>query len=774
MDLSGDELRKIREALRQAFPAATKQLDVVVADADIGVDFAEYDGPYEYKLLTLLQYALGQYKLTKLLRAAVRAAPENSDLLEIAAFVQNYFELLPRFVRDDDTKLPLGDIERVLFKNAGFQNVREWLEKLDRLSRIVCRIEPQPRAEGIAGYGTGFLVGPDLILTNDHVVSGSDGSSGFWGKRDDAAKVRIRFDCAYESDGRIDEGKIYRLATDYAVLRSPLDQLDFALLKLDSSAVDASDHGVAGKRRGFATLAEHAFEESEPLLILQHPQAEPMKLALGSVTGRNRWPLNRVHYFVNSDGGSSGSPCLTQNLDVGALHHRGSNSHNSGVLMSAILAHWRKPENRDVLLRAGVDSALLGTESTISSIYSSDAPAYIPNPTIDASTLSNRQAIRSPLPSNETVFVHSDRATAHPKSVLPHPGGALPANSPLYVERFVDAVLLGRLIHSSTSGLVSLVGPRQIGKSSMVIRLLHAASQHGCGVVRIDCSGLGVNTAAELIAAIASEIQSASLTAEPGIEYDMLSRDRPLAIRHLRNCLRRLHQRTVIALDEVDYIRHLDDPEPVFGAIRSFIDDAALLHVRVHSNPAPFTLLSASFQHILTLDTGGDDRSTFNSGADYRVDPFDLNELKKLLAAASLSASPGDVEALYELSGGHPCVAQHVIHIALRDGLAPEELSRDLHRHARLFAAPIRIIQREVENNRTVRDALSRFSEGEPSMIWQVWQTHPDESADETKRSDHMALIEFGLVREDNDGRLVFLNSIYRIAFGQRPRGPNH
>lgn len=46
MKLSGVELKTFREALREAFPAATKRLDLVVADADIGIEFAEFEGPY--------------------------------------------------------------------------------------------------------------------------------------------------------------------------------------------------------------------------------------------------------------------------------------------------------------------------------------------------------------------------------------------------------------------------------------------------------------------------------------------------------------------------------------------------------------------------------------------------------------------------------------------------------------------------------------------------------------------------------------------------------
>src|SRR5262249_33446726 len=133
--------------------------------------------------------------------------------------------------------------------------------------------------------------------------------------------------------------------------------------RLDGSAGRPGDDIIRGKSRGFVIPLPHPFEESEPLLILQHPQAEPMKLAFGSLTPKKEWPPNRVAYSVNTDGGSSGSPCLTQDLAVGALHHWGSETHNRGVLMSAILANWNTPVIRSRLVAGGLEHLVGGSEA---------------------------------------------------------------------------------------------------------------------------------------------------------------------------------------------------------------------------------------------------------------------------------------------------------------------------------------------------------------------------------------------------------------------------
>jgi hypothetical protein len=227
MELTGEKMKEIRAALAKAFPPGTRRLRLVVADSGTGLDFDSYDGLYENKIYDLLKDAVGGYQLTRLLKAAVDKAPDNPELRDAAEFVRDYFGTLSRVLpRSDGAKL--GDFERVLFKKVRFENVRGWLNKLDKLTRVVCWIESP------TGYGTGFLVGPDVVLTNDHVASGPDGRSGFWGQPDKARQVTVRFDYVQTVDGPA-KGEVYRLAKDYEVLRSSVDHLDFALLRLASN-----------------------------------------------------------------------------------------------------------------------------------------------------------------------------------------------------------------------------------------------------------------------------------------------------------------------------------------------------------------------------------------------------------------------------------------------------------------------------------------------------------------------------------------------------------
>jgi hypothetical protein len=191
-----------------------------------------------------------------------------------------------------------------------------WRRKLAALERVVGLLEIGQTS------GTCFLVGANLILTNYHVVRAL-----IDGRRSTGA--RVRFD--YHEQGELDEaGTSYGLAQhDWCIDYSPYseldavgeispraDELDYALLRLAEPALTGS-----GSPRGWLSLtAAQAPQVRDPLLILQHPRGQHLKLCFGQVTSGG---ASRIRYDTNTDGGSSGSPCLNDSLELVALHHMG-------------------------------------------------------------------------------------------------------------------------------------------------------------------------------------------------------------------------------------------------------------------------------------------------------------------------------------------------------------------------------------------------------------------------------------------------------------------
>jgi hypothetical protein len=319
MEIDGPFRREIRLALLDAFPTLD-QLRLFVDDSmSERLQNVSLANDLPSVVFDLIVWAQARGRLTELVQAAAGERPKNPTTQAVAA----RFQFATRAG---------GEIERVVLENVGFQNIAQWLDKLARVRRAVCRVEPQSPTDerGRKGYGTGFLVGPDVVMTNCHVKD-------VFSK---PAQVVFRFDYETDANGiEVSKGREYRLAVDggWDLKSSPLGRLDFALVRLSSPAATEQ---VGGQARGLLPIDPPPVARNDPMLILQHPDSEPMKLTFGSVLDPAVSPTE-LAYSANTKPGSSGSPCLTVSLEAVALHHWGERGDNRGVRMQTIRDYLR-------------------------------------------------------------------------------------------------------------------------------------------------------------------------------------------------------------------------------------------------------------------------------------------------------------------------------------------------------------------------------------------------------------------------------------------------
>jgi V8-like Glu-specific endopeptidase len=214
----------------------------------------------------------------------------------------------------------------------------------------VCRVEIDgtPR-------GTGFLVGPDVVLTSYHVVRDAIRARlagprlaflfDYWRKPDgsEAAGTRVEARSKWP-DWHVDSSPPLDWPEEHAGAPSPTgDQLDHALIRLDRP-LGAIPVVVGGQPRGWIDVPATAptLTIGMPIAILHHPRTGPVKLTLDThALLRVNQEHTRLRYATNSDNGSSGAPCLSVGLQLVGMHHFADPeqkvpTYNQGIPIAAV------------------------------------------------------------------------------------------------------------------------------------------------------------------------------------------------------------------------------------------------------------------------------------------------------------------------------------------------------------------------------------------------------------------------------------------------------
>jgi hypothetical protein len=212
---------------------------------------------------------------------------------------------------------------------------------LDETLSRVCVVMTAPRGphEGWS-IGTGFLVGPDLVLTACHVVDRYIDEN----LRQAPAPPQgllVVFD-HFEGDPIVDDafqgGTRIPFHDNWLVACSPKcgcegemapqeaqaamfgANLDFALIRLSQQAGYQSRRDNGGERRRWISVAAQApmLQVDARITIPQHPQGASIRMDIGRrIAGGAQ---SRIRYDAETDDGSSGAPCLDEAFRLVGLH----------------------------------------------------------------------------------------------------------------------------------------------------------------------------------------------------------------------------------------------------------------------------------------------------------------------------------------------------------------------------------------------------------------------------------------------------------------------
>ncbi len=178
-----------------------------------------------------------------------------------------------------------------------------------RAGRAVGRVQVRDGAGRVREFGTGFLVSPALLLTNNHVLPTAD-----------SARHSL-IDLDFEDDENFNPRPPAIFGLDPDRFFHSNAGLDYTLVATRPAAVDG---GAQLATYGFLPLNETTGKIllDEYVAVIQHPGGAPKKIAL-----RNNKLVDLfddfIHYTTDTDRGASGSPVFNDQWQVVALHHAG-------------------------------------------------------------------------------------------------------------------------------------------------------------------------------------------------------------------------------------------------------------------------------------------------------------------------------------------------------------------------------------------------------------------------------------------------------------------
>lgn len=304
-------------------------------------------------------------------------AKENIEQQALERFLEEKSEEKNKHLPKEDMLFNSKDsiaMERIVGKNDLFPI--SYLQIGLNISKSVCRISIRDSRGVVVGYGTGFLVAPNIILTNNHVINSYEVASN------SIAEFN------YQDDENFMPCPTYNFRLNPQTFFITNVKLDFTLVALNENVTNQKHLEDFGYLK--MTQKEGTILPEEYVSIIQHPKGGPKSVTLreNKVSGLKE---NFIHYLTDTEPGSSGSPVFNDQWTLVALHHSGVPNPeikdewiaNEGILISAIVNYLAKKysslkENEQAIIKEIVPDIELPKENNITSSVDDEPLGYNP------------------------------------------------------------------------------------------------------------------------------------------------------------------------------------------------------------------------------------------------------------------------------------------------------------------------------------------------------------------------------------------------------------
>jgi AAA-like domain len=270
-----------------------------------------------------------------------------------------------------------------------------------------------------------------------------------------------------------------------------------------------------------------------------------------------------------------------------------------------------------------------------------------------------------------------------------YPSGAVPLNSLLYVERPPTEEQADEEI-SKPGALIRIKAPKEMGKTSLLLRILNHAVYQGYKTITLDFDQIDCAILSDLDRFLRFLCASASqqLGLEPKLEEywdDDIGSKVSCSLYFRCYLLEQIDSPIVLAFDELNRIfEYPQVAKDVLPLLRSWYEDAKrtliwqkLRLIMVHSTEVYIPLQI--------------NQSPFNVGLPIQLKSFNLFQVKKIAEKYELNwHNSEEAEQLISLVGGHPALIQIALYYLSRQEITLEKLLQTAstsegiyHRHLR-------------------------------------------------------------------------------------------
>ncbi|NMF61478.1 AAA-like domain-containing protein [Brasilonema octagenarum] len=270
------------------------------------------------------------------------------------------------------------------------------------------------------------------------------------------------------------------------------------------------------------------------------------------------------------------------------------------------------------------------------------------------------------------------------KNLWSYPDGSVPLDSPLYIERPPIEELVYQEI-TQPGCVIRIRAARQMGKSSLVLRLLAFAHKLGYRTVNLNCNQIDSDCLTDLNKLL--RCLCWRVATELGMDPNLNDRwDEEVGCKlnssfYFQNYLLKQSQSPVVLVfNEVDrFFEHPQICDEFFALLRSWCEEA-----RQNLNWQKLRLVVVySTQEYVTLDIN---RSPFNIGLPIRLVEFTHPQVKELAKAYGLDWSTGkESGSLISLVGGHPALIQLALYYIRCQEMTLEELIEEAQANGGIY-----------------------------------------------------------------------------------------